>query len=273
MHKKPIRYWIAIATTLLFTFSASASDSAFHANFMKENEAKHIFSEHCKSAGERIYRTINDVDSVLLLKVRPFSYYESQFEQNDPYGRDFSGEGYIASFLQSANKFRESGSITSFNQPVFGYSYVDVIDPSDGKRYRYKGHLEEPWQVNKSYLKGYIRHVMQKSTAPDPAPRYGVTYEDISTQDDLQHWVAGSSLKILDLQTNEVIAERIGYLYDPQQGSTTNGRVPWLMAADYACPSFVANATHSRQPAAVSQTGQTLRFVNKILKPTLYKGK
>lgn len=50
--------------------------------------------------------------------------------------------------------------------------------------------------------------------------------------------VEGSSLRVLDLQTNEVIAERIGYMMDWAQGSQAGGRSPWLFAADYACPSF-----------------------------------
>jgi hypothetical protein len=63
------------------------------------------------------------------------------------------------------------------------------------------------------------------------------------------------------LQTNAVIAERIGYMVDRAQGSTGGFRSPWLFAADNACPLF-----SSRQGAS-AQLLQTEEFVEKVLKP------
>ncbi|MBL0209276.1 MAG: hypothetical protein IPP84_15475 [Propionivibrio sp.] len=78
--------------------------------------------------------------------------------------------------------------------------------------------------------------VLDEVPAPGPAPRYGVTYDDISTREERDYWIAGSSLKVIDLKTNEVMAERIGYMMDRGQGNTSGGRAPWLLAADHACP-------------------------------------
>jgi hypothetical protein len=44
--------------------------------------------------------------------------------------------------------------------------------------------------------------------------RYGLTWDDLSTPDGRQYWVAKSRLQIIDLQNNEVIAERIGYIIE-----------------------------------------------------------
>lgn len=96
-------------------------------------------------------------------------------------------------------------------------------------------------------------------------PRYGVTYDDISTREERDFWIAGSSLKVIDLQTKEVMAERIGYMMDRGQGNTNSGRSPWLFAADNACPPF-----GSRYGAA-AQTNQTEKFVESVLKPILEK--
>ena len=79
-----------------------------------------------------------------------------------------------------------------------------------------------------------------------------------------ENWIAGSSLKVIDLKTNEVIAERIGYMYDWAQGSREGFRSPWLMAADNACPAF----GRSDVKATTAQIGQTVRFVEKVLHPT-----
>jgi len=45
-------------------------------------------------------------------------------------------------------------------------------------------------------------------------------------------------LKVIDLQTNEVMAERIGYMMDRGQGNNSGGRSPWLLAERTACPEF-----------------------------------
>lgn len=88
-----------------------------------------------------------------------------------------------------------------------------------------------------------------------------MTYDDISTREERDYWIAGSSLKVIDLETDEVIAERIGYMVDWAQGVRVGGRSPWLLAANNACPEFAP------RHGSVSQLSQTIRFVNKSLKP------
>lgn len=198
------------------------------------------------------------------MKLRPNEInYGDQFKLDDPYGRDLGGLGYIESFMKgqyAATHIADQGQSTA-NWPQ-GYPYVEAQDPKDGKRYRYTGRLEEPWQKNKNYSQGYLRFVLDKSAVIGAPPRYGVTYDDISTREEREYWIAGSSLKVIDLQTNEVIAERIGYMVDWGQGDRSGGRSPWLFAANNACPQFGDVHGASAQPA------QTTRFVEKVLKPT-----
>ncbi len=230
-----------------------------------------MFQERCKTSGERIVRTVDKVEGIYLLKLRPEGMnYGEQFAMTDPYGRDMTGDGYIKSFLHGSYEAETSGTrIEGAPPPPKGYRYVEAIDPRDGKRYRYTGRNEEPWQTNKAYLKGYTRFALDKTPAPGQAPRYGVTYEDLSTREDREYWIAGSSLKVIDLQTNEVIAERIGYMWDPAQGSRAGGRAPWLFAPDHACPSFQRNLLRPPGHGAEAQIGQTESFVQKSLKPKL----
>lgn len=234
-------------------------------------KAQALFAERCKTAGEKIYRTVDNVEGVFLLKLRPEEInYGDQFKLDDPYGHDSGGDTYILNFLHGF--YHQGNGVPTAGAPaMLGYSYVEAVDPRDGQRYRYSGRVEEPWQTNKSYLKGYTRFVMDRVKASGPTPRYGVTYDDISTREEREFWIAGSSLKVIDLQTNEIIGERIGYMIDASQGSRSGGRSPWFFAADHACPGFQFNPLRplkrSQGGGGAAQQGQTLVFVEKVLKP------
>jgi hypothetical protein len=228
-----------------------------------------MWKERCKTAGEKIYKTVDDVEGIFVMKLRPSEInFDNQFTLNDPYGRDGYGNGYIGSFLRDESPVPFACAAGA--PPSVGYRSVEANDPVTGQRYRYVGRVEEPWQTNKKYLKGYFRFVMDQLPASGPAPRYGVTYDDISTHEEREYWIAGSSLKVVDLQTNEVIAERIGYMIDVEQGSTRGQRSPWLSAADYACPSFIRNPNVRKNwavPNFSAQLHQSQDFVEKVLKP------
>lgn len=195
------------------------------------------------------------------MKLRPSAInYGDQYRMDDPYGHDSGGDSYIKTF------FAEFYPVPLNPSPSFrarrGYVYVEAIDPQDGKRNRYTGRIDEPWRYDASYSKTYKRFVLDKATAPGLAPRYGVTYGDISTREDRDHWIAGSSLKVIDLQTNEVMAERVGYMMDRGQGNKSGGRAPWLLAARHACPPFPL--APGGNPV---QADQTRNFVTKVLRP------
>ncbi|MFT3818085.1 MAG: hypothetical protein QM750_10725 [Rubrivivax sp.] len=234
--------------------------------------AKAMFEERCKKAGVFIHRTVKDVEGILVMKQRPKEInYGEQFRMDDPYGRDSLGDGYIESFLRGSFQANSGGhQLPPGSPPRIGYKYVEALDPSDGKRYRYTGRLEEPWQTNKAFLRGYIRFVMDKTIAPGAPPRYGLTYDDTSTLKERQYWIASSSLRVVDTLTHEVIAERIGYMWDPSQGDRSGGRSPWLLATNHACPSF--SRIPGEKPdgrSSFNQPRQAQDFVESVLIPVL----
>lgn len=232
----------------------------------KAQHAEALFKMHCSTAGETIKRTVKDVEGIFVLKGRPDKInFSDQFLMDDPYGSDLGGDGYLESFLKARHEpgrryaaLLKEKRLPDPAEPV-GYDYVDAADPADGTRYRYTAFVEQPGKTDPRFSPNYFPVVLQKGKATGALPRYGVTYDDISTDEDRVHWIAGSSLKVIDLQTNEVIAERIGYMIDGGQGATAGGRSPWLLAASSACPAFPG--THSEQ------TGQTARFLEKVLVP------
>lgn len=247
----------------------------------RQKTAMAMFKERCKKAGEKIYRTVENVEGVYLMKLRPSEInYDDQFKLDDPYGRDLGGVGYIQTFLRGGFRGKD---MPEGGPPRLGYLYVEAED-SDGRRYRYTGGVKavrkkDPTapgvqfelKRNPNYDLNIYEFVIDKKPAPGAPPRYGVTYDDISTREEREHWIAGSSLKVIDLHSNEVIAERVGYMVDWAQGSKAGGRSPWLFAADNACPSFLRNFKvigPRAGPAFPSQKYQTLDFVEKILKPS-----
>ena len=210
-------------------------------------KASAMFVERCKKSGEFIRKTAENVEGIYLLKIRTLEHMGDQYALDDQYGNDLNGNGYIGTFLRARN---EKGHLDAMK--AGGYRYIDAVDPKDGKRYRYTGRMDEPWRRNPNALEGHRVFTLDKIPAPDPAPRYGVTYGDISTREERDYWIAGSSLRVIDLQTNEVIAERIGYMWDPGQGKHGSGVAGWQVAERTACPQR-------------SEMHQTRNFVEKVL--------
>jgi len=236
-------------------------------------KAEALFKKRCQTAGEKIYRTADKVEGIFLIKLRPKGInYGDQYRMDDPYGFDVTGDGYITNFLLGRNA---NGSLVEQGKVRSGYLYVEAQDQQDGKRYRYTGsmkvvgkkeatayNVQIELKRNPNYDLNIYAFVLDKTPATGPQPRYGVTYDDISTREERDYWIAGSSLKVIDLKTNEVMAERIGYMMDRGQGSTAGGRSPWLLAQNDACPQFPTAPGGNR--VAITQTRN---FVEKILDP------
>jgi hypothetical protein len=256
-----------ISAFVIGSLSAMAMESDPKARLQT---AEKMFAERCKKAGEFIHRTADHVEGVFLMKIRPEGMnYGDQYRMDDSYGRDLGGDAYIKSFL--AGFFEANARRPDVPKPDapphVAYRYVEAIDPADGKRYRYTGSIKEVTKTSSPLVGGDGRtfkikeFTLDRVLAPGPAPRYGVTYDDISTREERDYWIAGSSLKVIDLKTNEVMAERIGYMMDRGQGNRSGGRSPWLLAADNGCPAFAPRHGATAQPL------QTENFVEKILAP------
>ena len=237
-----------------------------HAVRVRLDESMSLFKERCKAAGEKITHTFDDVDAVVWMKWRPKeTNLSDQFTRNDPYGHDCFGDECIKRLLRVTKGAelnpREAKEHSS------GYRFVETIDPSDGQRYRYWGvvKLHPRWTpeaiAQEKKLTGKDLGPSANSFAIERQPitewsaRYGVTWDDLSTDADREHWIAGSSLRVIDLQTNAVIAERVGYMVDRGLGSEAGFRSPWFFAHDTACPSITSER-------------RTWTFATEVLHPT-----
>ncbi|MBK6906548.1 MAG: hypothetical protein IPH08_05525 [Rhodocyclaceae bacterium] len=212
-------------------------------------------------AGEKIYKTVPGVEGVLLMKLRPNAGDKEWSDPNWPgaaFAHEYGSTAYITSFLAYEHSNRKTrggrnrGTISTGRDDFCedcnfpGYRWVDAIDEKDGKRWRYKGRWDEPWQYDKSYLKGYIKFSLDKSTAPAtaPAPRYGVTFYDHVVPEERALGVASSTIKVLDLQTQEVLGEMTRYVV----AGTIGKYNPTLWLTAYVCPySKGAGSTDARK--------------------------
>ncbi|WP_426992734.1 hypothetical protein [Methylomonas sp. CM2] len=264
------------------------------------------YHELCKGAGEKIYRTVDDVDGVFLMKLEfdessgisqysidAKSPYEGlgDFDTSGLYKNDhavgyMSFDGHISSFLLD-RIVRGQGSFPWVDNPKKyprqpAFRYVEAIDPLDRQRYRYTGSWQksdkndrEKWRklrqkwgyIPRELLEpvdfnddGPFEFILTREPAGNPPPRYGVTYDDLETPEERQMWIAGSALKVIDLQTGELLGKRIGYLHDRGGGSAAAYRQPWSFAqteVGWACPHRQYGQDHFVFKVLNSNLGET----------------
>ncbi len=218
-------------------------DGIVHRSMLAKAQA--LFDERCKTAGEKIYKTVEGVEGVLLMKVRPDSInFGNQYAMDDPYGRDVGGDGYIGSFLRATTGQSLNPQVAAGRQQ--GFKWVEAINLADSQLYRYMG-------VIKSVEGRDPNFELEKTAITKGKAGFGVAYEDISTREDRDNWIAGGIIKVIDINTSEIIAQRVGYMFDSALGDTNGFRGPWEAAN--ACA------------GASRKYGHNAQFVFKSLKP------
>lgn len=199
-------------------------------------KATALFEERCKTAGEKIYKTVENVEGVFVIKHRTEDInFNQQFKLDDPYGYAGKGEGYLKLFIRGRSTVPTTiGKVVPSSQ-IVTYRFVEVANPNGDGFYRYTTSMNKDDSERITRNGGGVMPLSKELTTVRNA-RYGITWDDISTQEDRENWIAGSSQKIIDMKTNEVIAERVGYMFDRGLGNTSGGRSPWSFARDNACP-------------------------------------
>jgi hypothetical protein len=212
------------------------------------------FLELCKEkAGEKIYKVVEDVEGFLILKprqpTRHLKEYQDQYWMGDPYGHsDLEAEKPEHVFLADRRAF-ESNTIKI--RPILGYNYIEIQLREYDHPERYK-RIEVVARISDG--RG-DRLETRTDYSPAPRSRYAYDWDDISTEEDRKYWIAGGRMRVIDLVTEDVIAERTGYMIDMGQGSVDGGRMPWFLARRNACPRFEDHLSKAQE------------FVSKSLKP------
>ena len=199
--------------------------------------AKARFDQLCQNAGEKIYRTADNVDGILLLKVRgddekyQDSFYnprKDQMWEDAAIESEAAGENYIERFLPRLS--------------MAPYDFADVIQ-KDGSVIRYSMRRKEhSW-------------IMDKQPNPHSRARYAVTYENDISWENRKHWIAGTTIKIIDTKTNELMAEKTMYAFVPELGYSKFEQNPNPWGRGMRCPD------------ENSYEQKTVIFVSKVLIP------
>ena len=239
----------AAAIVVAFGFVPAKTSIETYSQVQYRKAAWAHFEKRCKeNAGEKIYKTAENVEGIFIIKPRPKATYDQlrdQFWMGDPYGY-VPHELMIQSYLWYLN---ENGGSSSIETPRKGFAFVESpVDGQSGVLTRYS-------------LDGQTKKLVAKQVA-NPTSPYGVIWEDVSRPEDRKYWIAGSKLQIIDLRTREVLAERIGYLLESGFGSTGQGggRLPWEAArvTGQACPPI----------SRVVDPSIDRIFVERVLKPS-----
>lgn len=204
-------------------------DSGYRPGMTSEQYFDHL----CKAeAGEFIYKTVENVDSVYQMRPRSPVNYESNhlYALEAPYGgpdgtRE-SGYGFVQPgrylLFESLNPMGEGEELDAENMVV-----------------RYFG------------FDGHKLETMQKEFGVRKS-RYGYTWRAVARPHDRELGIGGSELIVLDLKTNEVLAVHRGYAkFEIDERYGTSG-FQWR----HACPT---------QANIVG--GDRMLFLLKVLKP------
>jgi hypothetical protein len=208
-------------------------------------EAWAYFKKLCdEKAGEKIYKTYSGVKSVLVIKPLPAA------TDADHYDQYWYGDPYSAS-ATSGRVDNAAGKLVYPNAPITkgsngkGFDFVEsYVLPEKGQGKK----------LLKYYFEPTVRDYRTESI-PQSVSRFGLIWEDISTPQQRKFWIAGSRLRIVDLQHNDLVAERIGFFIEAGFGSTVGQRRPWLTSKG---PSTTCPHSHDWSDRW---------FVLKVLKP------
>ncbi|MBN8452329.1 hypothetical protein [Accumulibacter sp.] len=270
----PIRPLLVCLLGALIATQTFADSAQREATKLRMTEGKALFEEKCKTvAGEKVYKTVPEVEGLLLMKIRPPHDERQQSDLMWPgaaFAREATVNGYIDTFLAyeyptvvgdkpipiAANS---RGYINTQRRPggLPGYRWVEVLDENDGKRYRVTGsqkavgkkdtsayNVQLALKKDPDYDLNVYQWSLDKSPAPGASPRYGVTFEDHVIPEERKRGLASSTVKVLDLKTGEVLGEMLRYAWSPGAPSPANP-TPWLTA--YRCPNRMWTGADTRQ--------------------------
>ena len=268
---------LALLAAFIWAYIASSDDRARQREMQAKAEArqkeylesKAIFEERCKSAGEKIYQTAENVEGITLLNVpedSPQSSYNDPMWENAALYWAGTQKDYIEMFLY--------WEVRDGNNPMVLLKDIDPRPSAHEEQIRLLGHPSKLLDSEIVYL-GYryidlkIRNdEFLRYRFPDTKTRkdrdtliiqsikhplrYGLEYKPIVDPKDRKHWIAGLTVNIYDLQTHALMATKTWYALNPKQGHAYQ---TWEWSRSEHCPAGEVDITYIRF------------FVNRVIQP------
>jgi hypothetical protein len=227
---KGIGYVIGIIPVFLISGSLLGWGVSWHMEWSTERDFAY-FEELCKAqAGDKIYKTVEGVEGIFQMRPREKNsvarstktgfddYLADQYGMEDPYGFAIGDQPHFHELLldpSPSSKYLRYGFVetpqdhSSKTEPL--YRYFAAVSTGFANKY---GDQNVP-QVR----------IEEKSTGTRQS-RYGYTWQDISTRDMRDKWIAGGKITIIDLRTNDVLAERTGFVFARHRNGELD-KYPW----------------------------------------------
>ena len=169
------------------------------------------FDHLCKTeAGEFIYKTVENVEGLYMMRLRKRATdYELEhlYALEDPYGHTTDESMLVQdSYVQPA-----TGKYQFLEMPM------PVVKRKDGSQYRryYRDENAHPEKKYQTMIGGrgvFVPYIVAEIATTDINSRYGYTWRGIKRPHDRELGIAGGETIVLDLQTNEVLAVRRGFM-------------------------------------------------------------
>lgn len=242
-------------------------DSGYKFGMTSEQYFEHL----CKTeAGEFIFKTVEEVEGIMQMRPRTEAtdyMLQHLYALEDPYGETYGEEfnmgpealksgtfqsGYVNPRYSDAAKTKDvKKRAYRLYKPDQNYKFLEkpiptpLQNPADGAKYlRYtRPNTDKLVFENGEYMyPGDQQPPMFEEWVKELKSRYGVTWRGITRPHDRELGIAGGEFIILDLQANEVLAVRRGYLRTANVRET-GGRVWWL--GGWSCPSNRSGGNHT----------------------------
>jgi hypothetical protein len=198
------------------------------------------FKARCESAHVTYYKQVSRQEGVYIMKPTTAptpEQFRDQYWMGDPYDLPDTAEYEARELLFSRQPRNNTNDAAIPRSEQGGFDYVEAPAPGQGEQHlRYS----PKWKKKKNDA-GSEYYIFDSEASKQPEvvsnreSMYGFKWEDISTNKDRYYWVAGGRMTVVNLETGELIAERIGYLIEPRFGSwsPTFNQSPWLSARSY----------------------------------------
>lgn len=212
------------------------ADSSYKPGMTPEQYFEHL----CKTeAGEFIYKTVENVEGLYMMRPREDA---SDYMQEHLYALE---DPYAYSDLET-----DTPEKLFINPPWWRYTFFEIRKAQPASTPSSTGYL---------LYSGYVQKKvpMRVEETPTLKSRYGYTWRGISRPHDRELGIAGSELIVMDLQSNEVLAVRRGFIRSGDARNTLTG-IWW--PGGHVCPKY----THAH--------AYTYEFLSKVLKPTVSTG-
>ena len=212
-------------------------DSGYKPGMTPEQYFDHL----CKTeAGEFIYKTVENVDGLYMMRPRNEATdyaLEDLYALEDPYGQVLTeSELPQDEYVQPA-----MGKYLFLERPLANPSKAGSALEKFKRYYRDEGaHSNRRYQTAINGQSVFVPYIVAEANVPTIKSRYGFTWRGIPRPHDRELGIAGGELILLDLNSQEVVAVRRGFIRSGWMKNMTG--IWWLTGR--TCPAPGAKREH-----------------------------